>query len=64
MAGNDQAQVRYSMAEQSGGRVTPCAIRIIHVKETRRVGFQFILKNSGDGLSAVWPQNHCDGFLV
>jgi hypothetical protein len=36
---DNQAQVGYSVAEQSGGRVTPCAIRIVYVKETRSVGF-------------------------
>jgi hypothetical protein len=24
----------------------------------------FSLKTDGDGLSVVWPQNHCDGFLI
>jgi hypothetical protein len=26
--------------------------------------FSFRLKIGGDDLSVVWPQNHCDGFLV
>jgi hypothetical protein len=25
---------------------------------------RFSLKTGGDGLSVVWPQNHCDSFLV
>jgi hypothetical protein len=37
--GDDQAQVGYSVAGQSGGRMTPCAIRIVHVEETRSMGF-------------------------
>jgi hypothetical protein len=37
--GDDQAQVGYSVAEQSGGRVMSCAIHIIHVEETRSMGF-------------------------
>jgi hypothetical protein len=37
--GNDQTQVGYSVAGRSGGRVTSCAIHIIHVEETRSVGF-------------------------
>jgi hypothetical protein len=37
--GGDQAQIGYSMVAQSGGQVTPCAIRIIHKVETRSVGF-------------------------
>jgi hypothetical protein len=37
--GDDQAQVRYSVAGRSGGQVTSCVIRIIHVEETRSTGF-------------------------
>jgi hypothetical protein len=36
---DDQAQVRYSVAGRSGGRVTPCVIRIVHVEETRSTDF-------------------------
>jgi hypothetical protein len=36
---DDQAQVRYSVARRSGGRVMPCAILIIHVGERRIAGF-------------------------
>jgi hypothetical protein len=32
------AQVGYSVAERSGGRVTPCAVCIVHV-EMRSVSF-------------------------
>jgi hypothetical protein len=39
MIGDDQAQVRYSVARQLGGQVTPCVIYIVHVVETRSVGF-------------------------
>jgi hypothetical protein len=37
--GDDQTQVGYSMAGRSGGWVTPCMIRIIHMEETRSAGF-------------------------
>jgi hypothetical protein len=33
---DDQA---YSMAGRSGGRMMPCAIHIVHMEETRSVGF-------------------------
>jgi hypothetical protein len=36
---DDQTQVGYSVARQSEGRVMLCAIRIIHVVETRSAGF-------------------------
>jgi hypothetical protein len=36
---DDQAQVGYSVGGRSGGWVTLCAICIIHVEETRSVGF-------------------------
>jgi hypothetical protein len=39
MIGDDQAQVGYSMARRSGGRVMSCAIRIVHVEEIRSAGF-------------------------
>jgi hypothetical protein len=39
MIGDDQAQVGYLVVERSGGRVTPCVIRIVHVEETRNAGF-------------------------
>jgi hypothetical protein len=42
---DDQAQVGYSVAGQSGGRVMPSAIYIIHMEETRSTCF------------LVWPQN-------
>jgi hypothetical protein len=62
--GDDQPQVKYSVVGRSGGRVTLCAIRIIHVEETKSAGFWFSLKTGGDGLLVVWPQNHCDSFLL
>jgi hypothetical protein len=37
--GDDQVQVGYSRAGRSGGRVMPCAICIVHMEETRNVGF-------------------------
>jgi hypothetical protein len=37
--GDDQTQVGYSVTERSGGRVTSCTIHIIHVEETKSVGF-------------------------
>jgi hypothetical protein len=37
--GDDQTQVRYSVAGRSGGRVTPCVVHTIHVEEMRNVGF-------------------------
>jgi hypothetical protein len=36
---DDQAQVGYSVAGRSGGRVTSCVICIVHVEETRSVSF-------------------------
>jgi hypothetical protein len=36
---DDQAQVMYSVAGRSGGRVMSCVIHIIHVEETRSAGF-------------------------
>jgi hypothetical protein len=37
--GDDQPQVRYSVVGRSGGQVTPCMIRIVHVEEMRSAGF-------------------------
>jgi hypothetical protein len=37
--GDDQVQVGYSVVGRSGGRVTPYAIHIIHVEETRSTCF-------------------------
>jgi hypothetical protein len=37
--GDDQAQVEYSVARRSGGQVTPYAICIKHVEETRSMVF-------------------------
>jgi hypothetical protein len=35
---DDQTQVGYSVVGRSGGQVTSCAIRIVHIEETRNVG--------------------------
>jgi coenzyme F420-reducing hydrogenase gamma subunit len=76
---DDQAQVKYLVARQSGDWVTPYAIRVIHMEETRSVCFlrgvdklihvDVYLPRCPpkpeaviDGLSMVWPQNHCDVF--
>jgi hypothetical protein len=68
------AQVGYSMAEWSRGRVAPCAIYIMHV-ETRSTGFLAEPQNQGrrfvSGLTSkplgrfypVWPQNRWWRFL-
>jgi hypothetical protein len=48
------AQVGYSVAGRSGGRVTLCAICTVHV-ETINTGFLVELKTKVDGLSVVWP---------
>jgi hypothetical protein len=37
--GDDQAQVEYSVAGRSGGRVMMCAICIVHTEEMRSAGF-------------------------
>jgi hypothetical protein len=62
------AQVGYSMAGRSRGRVTLCAVYTVHV-ETRSVGFLVEHQNQGrqfvSGLASkplgrftpVWPQN-------
>jgi hypothetical protein len=40
------AQVRYSVARRSGGRVTMCAVFTVHV-ETRSTGFFIEPQNQG-----------------
>jgi hypothetical protein len=69
------AQVGYSVAGWSRGRVTPCAVCTWHV-ETRSVGFLVEPQNQGQrfvsGLgskpfrrfSPVWPQNRWRRFLA
>jgi hypothetical protein len=37
--GDDQAQVGYLVVRRLGGRVTPCAIRIVLVEEMTRMNF-------------------------
>jgi hypothetical protein len=68
------AQVEYSVAGRSRGRVTPCAVCTWHV-ETRSVGFLVEPQNQGrwfvSGLtskplgwfSPVWPQNWWQRFF-
>jgi hypothetical protein len=43
---DSQAQVGYSVARQSGGRMTPCVVCIVHM-ETRSVGFLVEPQNQG-----------------
>jgi hypothetical protein len=51
--GNDQAQVRYSVAGWSRGRVTSYAIHIIHVEQTRSACF-FSLASKPVGMVCQW----------
>jgi hypothetical protein len=44
--GDDQAQIRYSVAGRLGGRVTMCAVCAVH-KETRSVSFLVEPQNQG-----------------
>jgi hypothetical protein len=44
---DDEAQVRYSVAERSEGRMMPCAICIIYVEETSSAGFPDRPQNLG-----------------
>jgi hypothetical protein len=55
------AQVGYSVARRSSGRVVPCVVCTWHV-ETRSASFLLSLKTKVDGLSVVWSQNHYDDF--
>jgi hypothetical protein len=48
--GDDQAQVRYSVARRLGGRVTLCAVCTVH-EEARTTSF------------LVWPQNQGRQFV-
>jgi hypothetical protein len=57
------AQVRYSVAGQSRGRVTPCAVWTMHV-ETRSTSFLVEPQNHGRRFLAVWPQNLLRRFLT
>ncbi len=68
------AQVRYSVAGRSRGRVAPCAVYTVHV-ETRSVCFLVEPQNQGrrfvsglaskplERFSPVWPQNRWRQFL-
>jgi hypothetical protein len=60
--GDDQAQVRYSVAKRSRGWVTLCAVCTVH-KETRSVGFLVQPQNQGRRFLPVWPQNWWLRFL-
>jgi hypothetical protein len=54
----------HSVARRSGGRLTPCVIRIVHVEKMRSVGFPVWASKL---VATTWwfgPQNHRDGFLV
>jgi hypothetical protein len=55
------AQVGYSVAGRSRGRVAPCAVCTVHVETRARVSW-LSLKTKVYGLSVVWPQNHWDSF--
>jgi copper oxidase (laccase) domain-containing protein len=50
------AQVRYSVAERLGGRVTLCEVCTVH-EETRSASFLVEPQNKGRRFSSVWPQN-------
>jgi hypothetical protein len=63
MRGDSQIQVRYSVAGQSRGRVTLCAICTVH-EETRSMGFLVEPQNQGQRFAVVWPQNHWDDLSV
>jgi hypothetical protein len=49
--GDDQAQVKYSVAKRSRDQVIQCTIHIIHVEKTRSTGF------------LVYPQNRWQWFV-
>jgi hypothetical protein len=55
------AQVGYSVARRSRGRVAPCAICTVHV-EMRSTSFLVETQNQGRQFVSVWPQNHWGGF--
>jgi hypothetical protein len=48
--GDSQAQVGYSVAGRSGGRVMPCAVYTVH-KEMRSAGFLVEPQNQGRWVS-------------
>jgi hypothetical protein len=54
--GDGQAQVVYSVAGRSRGRVMLCAVCTMH-KETRNTGFVVWPQNRGRWFLSVWPQN-------
>jgi hypothetical protein len=54
------AQVGYSVARRSRGRVALCAVCAVHMVMARVSWLS--LTSKVDGLSVVWPQNHSNGF--
>jgi hypothetical protein len=52
--GDGQAQVEYSVAGRSRGRVTLCAVHTVH-KETRSACFLVWPQNQGRRFLPVWP---------
>jgi hypothetical protein len=52
------AQVRYSVAGRSRGRVAPCAVCTVHMETV----FTGLASKPLRRFSPVWPQNHSDGF--
>jgi hypothetical protein len=59
---NGQAQIKYSVAGRSRGRVTLCAVCIMH-KETRSACFLVQPQNQGRWFLPIWPQNRWIRFL-
>jgi hypothetical protein len=53
---NGQAQVEYSVAGRSRGRVMLCMVYTVH-KETRSACFLVWPQNQGRQFLPVWPQN-------
>jgi hypothetical protein len=56
------AQVGYSMAGRSGGRVTPCEVCTVHV-ETMSAGFLVEPQNQGRQFVSGLVTNRWNGFL-
>jgi hypothetical protein len=57
-----QAQVGYSVAGPSRGRVTLCAVCTIH-KQTSSTSFLVLPQNQDQRFLPVWPQNRWQRFL-
>jgi hypothetical protein len=60
--GDGQAQVGYSLARRSRGRVTLCVVYAMR-KETRSVSFLVQPQNQGLWFLPVWSQNRWLWFL-